>query len=379
MPFLQMPDLLIVLTVALTAFVLWPGQPNRVTWLLRLGTLMALSPLLRYVESVFGFAVRLRLSDWAGQLLRTVGMPVQSEGNLLILRGQEMAVDPACMGLRMTGLTLLLAIFWLLAYERRQVRSLATGWVIGYGSVALSLTIGSNLVRIVLLVMFGLGPEHPLHSLVGLLCVLIYAWLPLRVLARWLVGSYGVAEREYGLAGTIGWRYGLLVLLLGLIGCAFIRPVEEQYRVNDRTGYVRKGTLYGFTQYSCPGQLIYVKPLPDWYSAEHSPAVCWTGQGYTLRQVREVIIAGQRVYVGELRKNHQTLQTAWWFTNGRHQSISQMDVRSRILRGEPGFALVNVTVPNATTLPTAVKAWQQGLSQSRFRGSISAEMASYAP
>ncbi|MEZ0483500.1 exosortase N [Fibrella aquatica] len=356
-----MPDLLLILTTALIVFAMWPGQPNRVVWLLRLLTLLLLSPLLRYVETVFGFAVRLRLSDWAGQMLRGVGVPVQTEGNLLILHGQEMAVDPACMGLRMTGLTLLLAVFWLLAYERRQLRTLATGWVLTYGFVALTLTILSNLIRIVFLVLFNLGPDHPLHELVGLCCVLVYAWLPLWWLARWLLTRYGQPDKlQERLARVINWKTGMALLFVGTFCVAFIRPSSQRYPVPPRAGYVRQVTLFDFVQYSRPGQLIYVKPLPDWYSAEHSPAVCWKGQGYTLRQVHEVTVAGQRVYRGELRKGHQRLQTAWWFTNGQHRSIGQLDVRSRMLRGEPVFALINVTVADPGTLPAAVKAWQRG-------------------
>lgn len=356
-----MPDLIILLTLALFAFAAWPGQPNRGLWLLRLLTLLVLSPLLRYVDAVFGFAMRLRLSQWAGGLLQGVGIPVQTDGNILVLHGQEMAVDPACMGLRMTGLTLLLAVFWLLAYERRQVRTLPAGWVLTYAGIALSLTVLSNLIRIVLLVLFNLNPDHPLHEIAGLACVLVYAWLPLWLLARWLVGRYGVVNRQETVLRRNrlnGLRRSVLALgLLGILGFAVVRPTSQRYSDGQRPGYVRQAAQFGFVQYSRPGQLIYVKPLPDWYSAEHNPAICWKGQGYTLRHVREVIMAGRRVYTGELKKGRQTLQTAWWFTNGPHQSIGQVDVRTRMLRGEPGFALINVTVANAAALPAVVNAW----------------------
>lgn len=355
-----MPDLLTLLTFSLLLFAGWPGQPNRAAWLVRLLSLLTLSPWLRYVDAVFGFAVRLRLSQWAGLLLQAMGTPVQVDGNLLVLRGQEMTVDPACMGLRMTGLTLLLAVFWLLAYERRQRRSLSLGWVLTYGSVALGLTVLANLVRIVLLVLFGLVPSHPLHEVVGLVCVLVYAWLPLWLLARWLISQYATAEQPAAL--STGWqlarRSGWSIGLLGLLGFAFMRPASQVYATTERPGYVQHSTLFGFVQYSRSGELVYVKPLPDWYSAEHSPAICWKGQGYTLGRVHEVVLAGQPVYAGELTKGRQTLHTAWWFTNGQHRSIGQVDVRTRMLRGEPGFALINVTVAEASALPAAVRAWR---------------------
>ncbi len=353
---------MLLLTLALIVFAVWPNQPNRGTWLLRLLTLVALSPLLRYVDVVFGFAVRLCLTQWAGLLLQAVGIPVQIDGNLLVLHGQEMAVDPACMGLRMTGMTLLLAVFWLIAYERRQLRSLAVGWVLAYGVLGLGLAVLGNLIRIVLLVLFDLGPDHPFHEPVGLACLVVYAWLPLWALARWLITRLGTPVSLNSRPGRPEWylvcRSVLGVVLLGLLGFTFIRPTSQLYLTAPRIGYVRHTAPLGFVQYSRPGELIYVKPLPDWYSAEHNPAICWKGEGYTLRRVRDVVIAGQRVYTGELKKGRETLQTAWWFTNGLHQSIGQVDVRTRMLRGEPGFALINVTVAEASALPAVVKLWR---------------------
>ncbi|MEZ0539240.1 exosortase N [Fibrella arboris] len=357
-----MPDLLILLTLALLAFVSMPGQPGRNKWLTRLLTLLVLSPVLRYVDAVFGFAVRLRLSTWAGLLLQQVGMPVQVDGNVLRLYGQEMAVDPACMGLRMTGVTVLLAVFWLLAYERRRVRSLPLGWVLVYGGVALGLTVTANLFRIVLLVLFGLMPNHPLHEAVGLVCVLVYAWAPLWALSRWLVGRYGRTETA-AIAGSASDRALVLRSGVGMLSVAalcltLVRPTKQRYPTDQRAGYVRQATRLGFVQYSRPGELVYLKPLPDWYSAEHSPTVCWKGQGYTLRRVREVTMNGQRVYAGELKKGPHTLHTVWWFTNGQHRSIGQFDVRMRMLRGEPGYALVNITVADASELPAVIERWQ---------------------
>ena len=355
-------DLLLLLTLALGVMAAWRGQPNRGAWLLRLTALLTLTPGLRYVGAVFGFAARLTLSRWAGMILQTAGVGVQTEGNVLTLNGQEMAVDPACLGLRMTGMTLLVAIFWLLAYERKGQRALPVGWILVYGGFALGLTMLANLLRIIVLVLFGLGPEKPMHEGVGLVCVAVYAWLPLWGMARWLVGQKGQPWQP-GLADKLFTISGLSktvpALLLVLIACvAFVRPVRLPYAVTLRAGYAQQATRFGFVQYSRPGELVYVKPLPNWYSTEHSPAICWQGQGYTLRRVREVLLSGHQVYVGELKKGHQTLQTAWWFTNGLHQGIGQIDVRTRMLRGEPGFALINVTTTDARLLPALVEKWK---------------------
>jgi exosortase N len=341
-----------LLTLALIFYAGWRGP-----WLWRLAALGLASPLLLYLSAIFGFAIRLQLSAWAGTLLRAAGFAVVTEGNLLTLNGQPMAVDPACMGVQMMGLTLLVAMFWAIYAEKQQRRQLPVPWLLAYGGVAFVLVLASNLARIVVLVGFGIGPEQPTHDVVGLVCVVLYAWLPL----RWLAG---VAARNVGYplrtqpATYLRWvAHWDKLTLAALLLVAFTRPVEQPFSLRERPGYVRQGTAYGFTQYSRPGELIYIKPLPDWYSAEHSPAVCWRGQGYTLRRIRESVIGGQAIYVADLQKGRQRLCTAWWFSNATRRSISQFDVRSRMLAGEPGFALVNVTATNANALAKLVQNW----------------------
>jgi exosortase N len=332
----------------------------RSSWLWRLGVLALASPLLTYLSAVFGFAIRLQLSAWAGTLLRTAGFAVTTEGNLLILNQQVMSVDPACMGVQMMGFTLLVGVFWLIAAEKRHRRSLPLAWVLACGGVAFGLVLASNLARIVVLVGFGIGPNHALHVPVGLACVLVYAWLPLACLANRLTLRFGVAALLKPIRSSRSYRFFAhwdKLALAALLLLVFTHSTKRTYAPQFRAGYVQVRTSFGFTQYSRPGVLVYLKPLPDWYSAEHSPAICWRGQGYTLRHIREGSLAGQPVYLAELQKGNHRLHTAWWFSNGHHRSIGQLDVRSRMLAGEPGFALINVTTTDAGKLRELVKEW----------------------
>lgn len=338
-------------------------------WTGRLLGLLLLSPMLRYGLAIFGFTIRLRLSEWAGILLRTGGFDVQTEGNVLVRQipgtgPVEMAVDPACMGLHMTGLSVVVAVFWLMWHERRVNSRVSIGWVLVYAAVAFGLTILCNLVRIMLLVAFGLGPDSPLHELVGLVCVVAYAWLPAWWLARFTVVRFGkVSVEKQAFLGADKWvsvALGMAVLALGVGLMAFTaRPnsadqITKQETVSAFTqqGFtIRKITKDGFYQLTKPGLLLYLKPLPDWWSAEHSPAVCWRGGGYELRRVREQQIAGKPVYTAELyHKNRPSLYTVWWFTNGTYQTIGQLDFRWRMARGEKGFSLVNITAEKPLTI-----------------------------
>lgn len=355
-------DLTILLTIGLLFFV-----GLRSHWTSRLLVLLLLSPVLRYVSTLFGFSIRLTLSAWAGTLLRLADFDVVVLGNELIYNGFNMAVDPACMGLQLTGTSLLVAIGWLVWAERQAQKRLPVVGVIGYGIVAFGLTMGCNLFRIMLLVLFHVAPNDPLHEITGLLCVAVYVWLPLVWLSRTLVGRYGrpdelVAEQRFRLSGGIG----LLLLSLGMaVSWLTGRPVRASATLVPKAGYQAKLVANGYVQYSRPGVLIYEKPLPDWWSAEHSPTACWVGSGYTLRRIRETLLGGHLAYVATLHRNGQTLYTAWWFSNGHYQTIRQLDFRWRMAQqtgqaNAPVFRLVNITALSWAELRKRSAEWEGG-------------------
>lgn len=354
------PDLTTLLALSLLLFVSLFGQAGRARWLSRLVALLLLSPGLRYVSALFTFPIRLQLSAWAANLLQLSGLSVQAAGNVLIRNKLEMAVDPACMGLQLTGVSLLVALFALIWQEREIKRAVPFRWVVGYGVVAFGLTVLCNLFRIVFLVTFGAMPGTSAHEAIGLVCVAIYAWLPAWGLARWLVCKTGQPEpsvtgKSAEAIRSIGWGIGLLVIGLGLMAFAArpAEPITDLCQANRYTvliGPTYSTTLQcqslanGFIKLTKPGVLVYLKPQPDWFSADHSPVVCWKGSGYDLQRVREVVVDGHPAYAGELHKKGRVLHTTWWFSNGPVTTISQLTMRSRMLRGDTGFVLVNVTV-----------------------------------
>ena len=370
------PDLTTLLAGALLVFAAWPNHPGTGAgwagrWPNRLVALLLLSPGLRYVSALFTFPIRLQLSAWAGNLLRLAGTNVQTEGNVLVRTDSsgvpvDMAVDPACMGLQLTGVSLLLALFLLIWQEKQARKAVPFVWVAGYGVVTFGLTILCNLFRIVLLVTFEAMPGTWAHELIGLVCVAAYAWLPTWGLARWLVRYVSQADvapaKRPG--WSVSWGIGLLTAGLGIMAFA-ARPGPSltqwpsslnwnRYGIPVDTTYRRTILANGFVQLTKPGTLIYLKPQPDWFSADHSPTACWRGSGYELRRIRETVLDGHAAYVGELHKRGHVLYTAWWFTNGTTTTVSQLTMRTQMLRGDTGFVLVNVTVSPKPLLNTAL-------------------------
>jgi exosortase N len=106
----------------------------------------------------------------------------------------------------------------------------------------------------------------------------------------------------------------------------------------------------GILKYDDGEILVYLKPIPGFYAAEHSPMICWQGSGYVFGQVKSTYMGGMELYTGILKKGDETLQTAWWYDNGKTRTASQTVWRTAILHGEPNFNLVNITAGDSVSL-----------------------------
>jgi len=319
--------------------------------------LVFIAPLFRWLSAVFSFSIRLWLSEQAGVLLRLAGWRVAVHGNEIELNGQPFTVDPACMGLQMTGTAVFGGLLILFFREAQFRKALPTVWLMGYGLLLLLLTVVANLFRILILVIFSIEPADPLHDLVGLLCLLVYVYLPFWLLVNRLIHQKGTTseglsgKRPFGLIGS--------ALVIGVAISLFAgRPVPPR-PLPAPGGYAVKTMENGFLQYRNERALVYVKPVPSAWRAEHSPYICWRGSGYQFSRVEERQVGGRRVYVGTLQQGRQQLYTAWWFANGGHHTISQVDFRWRMLAGEPAFTLINVTVDKPEKLAGVIEEWCQ--------------------
>ena len=145
---------------------------------LSLVTLFLVAPIFQYAADVFSFPIRLQLTRWAGLLFEFMLHDISTKGNVIYCRGNEFAVDPACMGLNMLVASLLLGVIFIGFYQRKLGKGVPWYWVLLYLGVVLVLNVISNLVRIILLVLFNLMPGNWLHDTAGLLCLVVYVLLP---------------------------------------------------------------------------------------------------------------------------------------------------------------------------------------------------------
>ncbi|PVY43137.1 exosortase N [Pontibacter virosus] len=325
--------------------------------------LLVASPIFQYVANIISFPLRMQLTNWAVAALQAMGTEAEAAGNLILVNGEEFAVDPACAGLSMLSLTFILAVF-LLARLQHSRQLVWPVWLLGLLlGIMLVLNLVSNLLRILLLVWFRVLPDNPMHDVLGLICLALYALAPFYILSQFLHRCLGNAipakenEPTVSLRGSLLLNYLLLLMLIGTgAGIKSENKLMATLAIPQLPGFEQQLMPNGVTKYSNTETLVYLKPVQAFYSTEHHPLICWEGSGYKFRRVQQLQVGNRTIYVGELEKGSEKLYTAWWMDNGQHQTIEQWDWRWRMLKGEEKFSLVNVTVARQEDLTQAALA-----------------------
>jgi exosortase N len=320
-----------------------------------------LSPAFRYFNNMLGFQVRLELSNLAGKVLHMAGYKTEVLGNVIIMNGNEFSVDPACVGLKMMGISLLIGLLFMAYFQR------ATGKRLSFFKCSLGLllvvlyNVVGNFLRILILVVFNIPPANPFHDFVGMACLLVYVIVPAYFTIKIIYCKARVvqikAKAEDVHRRKILILNGLILLLVFATGfsLARIQPIKQpKFLQIEAKGYSKKIVDNEIIKLEKPGCLIYVKPLSRFYGAEHNPMICWVGSGYEFSRINKQTIAGKEVYTGILKKGTEIIYSAWWFDNGTCKTISQTEWRWRALKGEQ-FYLVNVNSENQIRLNDEVK------------------------
>lgn len=331
------------------------GQLDRLVLFL----LLFMSPFVHQVIVILGFPIRLQLSGWAGQLLSLAGLHIQVEGNVMILDGATFSVDDACIGLNMLATSLLMGVFLLAHQYHTRKLSLPFSHLIMFFVMVFVLNIGSNLLRIIMLVLFRIAPEHAMHEITGIACMFIYCVVPLYFVGKWMVGKFGKPfsrdEVDDPITITSRGKIILTVISLLILGTGIgIRQRQSTTTLPHihfhRAGFETTMLDAGVTKVYNKDLLLYLKTIPEFFSAEHTPLFCWKGTGYIFKEIRKTTIQGHEIYIGRLRKSQDMLYTAWWYSNGTLHTIDQLTWRLHMLTGKPRFALVNVTANSEEVL-----------------------------
>lgn len=338
--------------------------------LLPVGVVCLMSPVAQFFADVFSVPIRLQLTSWAGIIMNWVQAGITVKGNVLIFKGDEFSVDPACMGLNMMVTSLLLQLIIIAMYQRKYKLQLNWWQVIGLLTISFVLNIVSNLFRIVCLVWFNILPGTTMHELAGVFCLLVYVIIPMVLVTQLAIKHKGQATSIVQKNETpVLWNSVLRIhlVLIVIISWAAYKVVLNDRVVADVTstvatveGYKTERITAEIVKLQNSQSLIYVKHIPGFFSADHHPMICWKGSGYSFNQVQIETVAGKRIYTALLENGNGKLYTGWWYDNGIEQTIEQMSWRRKMLLGERSFSVVNVTAEDKRQLISEIEAVIRG-------------------
>jgi len=324
--------------------------------------LLFMSPFFQQIAVIIGFPVRLMLSAWAGSLMTWAGAGVEVQGNLMTVQGASFAVDDACIGLNMLSISMLAGVFAVAYHGRREQRKLPTPALLAFFLTVFFFNLVSNLLRIIILVIFRIGPGNFLHEAMGLICLAVYGMIPVFYLSRWWLKRWGrsLGCVTPGVIPSTLFSMGVVVLagILLILGVSIGRRktgfmAQAPARI-ELSGFTSATLKDGVTKFENAEALVYVKPIPEFFSSEHTPLFCWKGSGYRFQSIAEDSVSRAAVYRGVLTRGSSRLYTVWWYSNGTTHTISQAAWRWRMLKGEPRFCLINVTAGDPDALSRQV-------------------------
>ncbi len=316
------------------------------------------SPVFEYGVTAFSFPIRLKLASLTGDLFSIFGTGTEVKGNVIYARGFEFAVDPACMGLHMLSISLLLGIIFLGLLQKKWGRQLSASWSVFFLVTLVVLNIFSNFMRIVLLVQFRILPGTFWHDAIGLVCLLVYVCIPAAFLARRLLQKKGISPALAAPARPSGWMSWVLLLLM-TAALVRVRTADTysafQSAARPMAGYNSSWYVPGVLKLQNDRSLVYIKFIRGFYDTEHNPSMCWAGSGYAFQDTREEAVAGGHIFTARLVRGSDSLYTAWWYSNGSNALTDQWKWRWALMRGEKAYAVVNLTMGSADALHEEVE------------------------
>ena len=322
--------------------------------------LVLLSPLFRFFSDTLSFPLRLWLSNTVAETIAMAGLHASATGNIITIDGYDFYIDQACAGLNMLGISLLICLFILSYHQKKNEKSLSFYSLLAMLALTFLLNIVSNFFRIMMIVIFKIMPETPMHDFVGMCNLIVYVILPLFAITGPFVQRFGnkighKTENQEMTTGHIFKHPFLHLIFLGIVIYLSIHSAQHvpaAHKNSDRItlkGYQKTLLQNNVLKFENREALIYMKPTA-FYAPEHNPMICWTGSGYEFQLIKKEMINGTEIYTGTLVKGKDKIYASWWFDNGKMKTIDQLQWRWNAARGNQEFYLVNVNAGKSQDL-----------------------------
>ncbi|MEM8899479.1 MAG: exosortase N [Bacteroidota bacterium] len=310
-----------------------------------------LTPFLNAWMNLFTFPLRMYQSKQIGAILSRLGLEVEVQGNRFLVEGYGFMIEEGCLGIHTLIFSFLLTTF-ILSLRVSSVNYSLLKMGIWYG-VAFVLAFIANFIRSLILVIFRSPPDTFGHELTGIISVIAFVGLPI-----WWLGTIGTTSINKGDAAQFSLKMNspylsiatsLLPVLVGsfLLYAHFFKAQPEAASLNEmHLAHFEKVQIKpDVAQFRNEEILLYIKaPCSPWRS-DHNPQTCWSGSGFTFDHVEMITNgAGYSIMVGKLIRKDDVLYTSWWYDNGQKITADQWKWRKAVLKGDPPYYLLNLTM-----------------------------------
>lgn len=260
------------------------------------------------------------------------------EGVNFYINNAKITIDTACMGLSMFKTGLLTGAILLTLEEKKQQKYFGIIPIVIFCFIVILLNIISNYFRIVTLVILGCTEENTLHLLIGLLCFGMYQVVPMIFIIRYFKPK--IAEIE-----VTNFQFKRVPIIL-TFGVLFITSLEvKSQQSNDllknlNPEYNIKNGMWvndEVFKIVTPNKLVYIK------TSSHKPLICWTGNGYTITESKEILVGNEKIWFNKMKKNNIKYKSIWWYECGGKKYTSFLQVMCLKLIYNQPIRLINET------------------------------------
>lgn len=261
------------------------------------------------------------------------------EGVNFYINNSKITVDTACMGLSMFKTGLLSGAFLLTLEERKQQAYFNIKQIVVFCFIMIALNIVSNFFRIITLILFNCTEENIMHHSIGILCFVFYQIIPMLFLIRFFKPEKKelVSKKNYA-------RLFPALMALGLLFVTSLKiKTDQNYDIlkdlNPKYA-IEKGSWVDKEVYkiSTPQKLLYIKtPI-------HKPLICWTGDGYTVTESKQIDRNNEKIWQVKMEKNNIQYLSFWWYECDNKKYTSLVDVLLIKLFYNKSVRLINETI-----------------------------------
>lgn len=300
------------------------------------------SPFFTYISNLVSFPLRIQLSKVVSRILTVTGFENEVLGNVIVMNGQEFLVDQACSGMYLLGYGILFGTIVLSIRIRKQ--SISTIALMRLYVLLLILIVWGNIVRIYILVIVSVEAGHWMHEAIGLLLFAFQILIPFYLIVNRKPPK--PVSIEFAKPSTFP-KIQYLTLTSVLILMVFVASNRNQnlddFQPVSFPGFKIDRPSKEVIKLTNNESLIYIKKPVAAHSADHNPLICWSGSGYSFKQVDKLKLGGSAVNIATLKKGEDVLYTSWWFESIQSQTSDQWDWRWQSLKKGERFYLVNIT------------------------------------